>query len=207
MDAVDGYGGSLPIPDRFQHLLSLISSERFLKMQGLGNEVPFFICPFPPQDAPKMEQMAGQLANRLAQNGVHVLEINLYDLCIELLTARGIWEQVLETEPAVSKAELMELLQGVLDPEHHLVPAIAAKMEGVGAFDVMFLTGVGEVFPYIRSHNVLNNLQSTAKARPTVMFFPGRYTQSLEQGASLELFGVLHDDKYYRAFNVYHVQP
>ena len=206
MDAVDGYGGSLPIPDRFQHLLKLISSERFLRMQGLGNEVPFFICPFPPKDSVDMEQMAGQLANRLGQNGIRVLEINLYDLCIELLTERGIWEQVLEAEPTVSKAELMELLQGVLDPEHHLVPAIAAKMAEAGEFAVMFLTGVGEVFPYIRSHNVLNNLQCTAKARPTVMFFPGRYTQSLEQGASLELFGVLHDDKYYRAFNVYHIQ-
>lgn len=207
MDAVDGYGGSLPIPARFQHLLKLISSERFLKMQGLGNEVPFFICPFPPQDSVGMEQMAGQLANRLAQNGVHVLEINLYDLCIELLTERGIWEQVLEAEPAVSKAEFMELLQGVLDVELHLVPAIAAKMARADEFAVLFLTGIGEIFPYIRSHNVLNNLHSTAKARPTVMFFPGRYTQSLEQGASLELFDVLHDDKYYRAFNVYHIQP
>jgi hypothetical protein len=101
----------------------------------------------------------------------------------------------------------MELLQGVLDVELHLVPAIAAKMAQADEFAVLFLTGIGEIFPYIRSHNVLNNLQSTAKARPTVMFFPGRYTQSLEQGASLELFGVLHDDKYYRAFNVYHIQP
>jgi hypothetical protein len=207
MDAVDGYGGSLPIPERFQHLLKLISSERFLKMQGLGNEVPFFICPFPPQDSVGMEQMAGQLANRLAQNGVHVLQIHLYDLCVELLTERGIWEQLLDVEPAVSKAEFMELLQGVLDVELHLVPAIAAKMAQADEFAVLFLTGIGEIFPYIRSHNVLNNLQSTAKARPTVMFFPGRYTQSLEQGASLELFGVLHDDKYYRAFNVYHIQP
>ncbi|MFZ4848586.1 MAG: DUF1788 domain-containing protein [Caldilinea sp.] len=207
MDAVDGYGGSLPIPERFQHLLKLISSERFLKMQGLGNEVPFFICPFPPQDSVGMEQMAGQLANRLAQNGVHVLQIQLYDLCVELLTERGIWEQLLDVEPAVSKAEFMELLQGVLDVELHLVPAIAAKMAQADEFAVLFLTGIGEIFPYIRSHNVLNNLQSTAKARPTVMFFPGRYTQSLEQGASLELFGVLHDDKYYRAFNVYHIQP
>ncbi len=72
-------------------------------------------------------------------------------------------------------------------------------------FDVMFITGVGEVFPYIRSHNVLNNLQSTAQDRPTVMFFPGTYTQSLETGASLDLFGVLHDDKYYRAFNIFDV--
>ena len=70
----------------------------------------------------------------------------------------------------------------------------------------MFITGVGEVFPYIRSHNVLNNLQSTAKDRPTVMFFPGEYTQSLETGASLDLFGRLHDDKYYRAFNIFHVR-
>ena len=28
----------------------------------------------------------------------------------------------------------------------------------------------------------------------------------LEEGASLDLFGRLHDDKYYRAFNIYHYQ-
>ena len=103
-----------------------------------------------------------------------------------------------------SKVALKELLQGVLDPETHLVPAIAGKME-TQAFDVLFITGVGAVFPYIRSHNVLNNLQSTAKEQPTVMFFPGTYTQSLESGASLDLFGRLHDDKYYRAFNIYSI--
>ena len=73
-------------------------------------------------------------------------------------------------------------------------------------FDVLFLSGIGEIFPYIRSHNVLNNLQSTAKTKPTILFFPGEYRHSLEQGASLELFGLLHDDKYYRAFNIYEIQ-
>ena len=73
-------------------------------------------------------------------------------------------------------------------------------------FDVMFISGAGEVFPYIRTDNVLNNLQSTAKDKPTVLFFPGRYTHSLEGGASLDLFGRLHDDKYYRAFNIYHCE-
>jgi hypothetical protein len=53
---------------------------------------------------------------------------------------------------------------------------------------------------------VLNNLQSTAKTKPTVMFFPGEYRFSLEHGASLELFGLLHDDKYYRAFNIFETQ-
>ena len=197
--------GNKPIQDRFQHLLSVISGQRFLQKQGLGNEVPFFICPYKPEESIQMDRLQRQLVNQLSQTGVRVLEINLYDLSIEILKDRGIWEQVLEMEASVSKDQLKELLQGVLDPEAHLVPAMATKLSS-NEFDVLFLAGVGEVFPYIRSHNVLNNLQSTAKEKPTVMFFPGDYTHSLESGASLDLFGKLHDDKYYRAFNIYHCE-
>lgn len=196
---------SMPIQDRFNHLLEVISGQRFLKKQGLGNEVPFFICPFKPEEAVAMAKLQRQLRNKLDQAGVRTLDINLYDLSIDLLKERGIWDQIHEMEANVSKAELKELLQGVLDPEAHLVPAISARMQAA-EFDVMFISGVGEVFPYIRSHNVLNNLQSAAKEKPTVMFFPGAYTHSLETGASLDLFGRLHDDKYYRAFNIYHYE-
>lgn len=194
-----------PLQERFQHLLSVISGDRFLRKQGLGNEVPFFICPYRPEESVEMERIRQQLTKSLNQAGVRVLEINLYDLSIDLLQKRGVWEQILEVEPSVSKEQLKELLQGVLDPEKHLVPAIAEKMAHT-EFAVMFIAGVGEVFPYIRSHNVLNNLQSTAKEQPTVMFFPGAYTHSLETGASLDLFGRLQDDKYYRAFNIFHYE-
>ena len=197
--------GNKPIQDRFQHLLTIISGQRFLQKQGLGNEVPFFICPYKPEEYIQMERLQRQIVNQLSQTGVRVLEINLYDLSIEILKDRGIWEQLLEMEASVSKDQLKELLQGVLDPEAHLVPAMAVKL-AIIEFDVLFLSGVGEVFPYIRSHNVLNNLQSTAKEKLTVMFFPGDYTHSLESGASLDLFGKLHDDKYYRAFNIYHCE-
>lgn len=189
------------LSEHFDHLLRAISSERFLTRQGLGNEVPFFIAPFDPADTGDMAQLTRNLALKLGQSGVRVLEINLYDLCVELLQERGMFERILTDEPEWSRDELKELLQGPLDPEKHLVPAIAGKM-AEAEFDVMFLTGVGEVYPYIRSHTVLNNLQSTAKEQPTVMFFPGTYTHSLEKGASLDLFGALHDDKYYRAFNI-----
>lgn len=193
----------LPIKERYDHLLSVISSERFLKKQGLGNDTPFFICPFPPKEIVPMDRMRQQLKNRLQQQGIVILEINLYDLTVEMLKKRKIWEHILDIERDTAKEEIQELLQGVLDPESHLVPEIGLKMKQA-PFDVMFISGVGEVFPYIRSHKVLNNLQKTAKEQPTVMFFPGVYTQSLEKGASLDLFGRLHDDKYYRAFNIFH---
>lgn len=192
----------LSMSQRFEHLFAVISGQRFLQKQGLGNEVPFFICPYDPAESVEMERIQKQLVNRLSQVGVRVLEINLYDLAIEILQERGIFEQLLSVEATVSKDELRELLQGVLDPETHLVPAMAKKMADA-EFEVMFVSGVGEVFPYIRSHNVLNNLQSTAKEKPTVLFFPGAYTHSLQSGASLDLFGRLRDDKYYRAFNIY----
>ena len=195
----------MPMQDRLQHLFAVISSQRFRSRQGLGNEVPFFICPYKPEEAVAMERLRRQLVNRLEQSGIRILVINLYDLSIEILKERDIWDQILELEGSVSKEELKELLQGVLDPEAHLVPAIAAKMAAT-EHEVLFLSGVGEVFPYIRSHNVLNNLQSTAKEKPTVMFFPGAYTHSLESGASLDLFARLHDDKYYRAFNIFHCE-
>lgn len=209
-----------PLAHRFQHLLQVIGGERFLQMRGLNNDLPFYICEFQASEALDMQQVQGNLINSLANlqvpclggRGVKVQEINLYDLSIELLKAREgssdgsrLWDEILAVETDIDKDNLLELLQNVLGIEDYLIPAIGERLLQVD-FDVLFLTGVGEVFPYIRSHNVLNNLQSTAKDKPTVMFFPGEYRHSLEQGASLELFERLHDDKYYRAFNIYETQ-
>lgn len=183
------------------HLLSVVSSEAFLRNEGLNNEVPFHICPFTPGTTQDMTHAVKELTNALADQGVSVLEINLYDLVVEILKEEGDWEWLLENETTLSREQLKEELQGILDTESVLIPAIVKKMKAA-RFNVMFITGVGEVFPYIRSHNILNNLQRVAKEQPTLMFFPGKYQHSLASGASLRLFDKLTDDKYYRAFNI-----
>jgi hypothetical protein len=189
----------------FQHLFAVVSSSRFLNKQGLGNEVPFFICPFKPEQAVEMAKMQDQLTKRLTEAGIQILAINLYDLTLQRLEQEGDLDWLIENETRLSKQKLLEELQGILDVQSVLIPAIAQAINAQ-PYDVLFLTGIGEVFPYIRSHNVLNNLQSTAKEKPTLMFFPGDYIHTLETGASLELFGRLHDDKYYRAFNIFHYE-
>jgi len=208
------------LAQRFDHLFRIISSQRFLQMKGLNNDLPFYICEFRASEAFDMQRLQQQLINTLAGvqieclqgRGVKVMEINLYDLTIDMLKEREgssegfrLWDEILAVESEVEKDALQELLQNVLDIKGHLIPEIGKRLTQAD-YDVLFLTGIGEVFPYIRSHNVLNNLQSTAKNKPTVMFFPGEYRFSLEQGASLELFGLLHDDKYYRAFNIFEIQ-
>ena len=187
--------------ERAEHLFKVITSERFLTKQGLGNEVPFFICPYPAEEGLSMNEDRLDLVTRITHAGIAVLDLSLYDLSLGILEERGILDQILEIERDTDKREVRELLQSVLDPKANLIPRIGEAIEAT-PHDVIFLSGVGEVYPYIRSHNVLNNLQSTAKDKPTVLFFPGSYTHALATGASLDLFGRLHDDKYYRAFNI-----
>ncbi len=184
-----------------EHLFAVLSSNRFLQMEGLSNEVPFFIYPYDPENALEVAKSKKRIKNRLANKGIVVSEINLYDLSVEILKARGVWDRVLAFEPEQDKDDFRELLQGMLDPQLHIAPAIRAKL-AEGEFDIFFLTGIGEVFPYVRSHNVLNNLQSVVTGIPMLMFFPGRYEQSDTLGSSLVLFGRLTDDQYYRAKNI-----
>jgi hypothetical protein len=192
-----------PLQQRFTHLLDILSSEQFLKCQGLNNEVPFFICPFPASEAVSMAQMQRHLLIQLTQHGVSPLHIDLYDMVHEILVREGDWAWIQKNEARLTKDKLQEDLQGILDAEHRLIPEMAERMSAVDNFDLLIITGIGEVFPYIRSHTVLNNLQKVAEKKPTLLFFPGEYRQSLEHGASLELFGRLRDDRYYRAFNIF----
>ena len=184
-----------------EHLFDIMSGQRFLNMEGLSNEVPFFIYPYPPENAVEVAKATRRVTNRLHQKGITIREVNLYSLSVEILKKRGIWDKLIASEPGQDKDDFRELLQGMLDPQEHLAPAIRERLSD-GNFNIVFLTGIGEVFPYIRSHNVLNNLQSVVMGKPMLMFFPGRYDQSETLGSSLVLFGRLKDDQYYRAKDI-----
>ena len=184
------------IVKKFEHLYQVISNREFLRMESLGGEIPFFISAFDPKQQVEVEKAIRSLKNKLETNGIPVLELNLYDVAIELLNNELGEGEIFELEKNMDKKEFKEALQSILDINEVLIPKIKQLIEDSSA-KVYFLTGIGLVFPFIRSHNVLNNLQNVAKQAPTVAFFAGEYN-----GYSLELFGLMKDDNYYRAFNI-----
>lgn len=187
------------LAEQEEKLFKVLSSERFLKMEGLGNEVAHFIFDYDPSWSLDVEQAKKRIKTKLdTELGITVLEINLYDLCVELLKKRNVWDRVLAAEATMDKPEFLKLLQNMLDPQMHLAPAIKERMAGE-SFQILFLTGIGEVFPFVRSHTVLNNLQTVVSDKPMLLFFPGRYDVSATQGSALVLFGQLKDDSFYRA--------
>ena len=184
------------ITAKFDHLYKVISSRSFLNKEALGGEIPFFISAYDAKQERAVKEAIKLLKNKLETSGISVLELNLYDLVCEILEEKGGMEKMFRIEKAKSKEKFLRALQSSLNIHEVLMPKIKAKIEASRA-KVYFLTGTGLVFPYIRSHNVLNNLQNIAKESPTIAFFPGDY-----DGHTLKLFGLLKDDNYYRAFNI-----
>ncbi|WP_280493112.1 DUF1788 domain-containing protein [Nocardia asiatica] len=185
-----------------KHVYDVLRSERFLKMEGLSKEVPFFIYHFPPSWALDVEDMRDRVQTKLqSDEGRSVVEINLYDLAVELLKARGVWERVLDLEPTMDKSEFRGVLQGMLDPHDHLAPAIRARLDEQPS-DMVFLTGIGEVFPFIRTHTVLENLQSVVVGRPMLVWFPGTYEFTQTAGHQLRALNLGASDSYYRAKDI-----
>ncbi|MGP9503213.1 DUF1788 domain-containing protein [Specibacter sp. AOP5-B1-6] len=189
------------------HVYDVLRSERFLKMEGLSNEVPFFIYHYPPAWALEVEDMRDRVSNKLrSDDGLSVVEINLYDLAVRLLVERGVWERVLALEPEMDKSEFREVLQGMLDPHDHLAPAIREFISQTPS-DIVFLTGIGEVFPFIRTHTVLENLQSVVTGRPMLAWFPGTYEFTQTGGHQLRALNLSTSDSYYRAKDILEQEP
>ena len=63
--------------------------------------------------------------------------------------------------------------------------------------DVILITGVGEAFPFIRVHALLDAMQPHFSDVPILVMYPGTF-----DGRCVRLFDGLTPNPYYRAFNV-----
>jgi hypothetical protein len=185
-----------------KHVYEVLRSHRFLKMEGLSKEVPFFIYHYPPGWALGVEEVRERVATKLrSDDGLSVVEVNLYDLAIRLLQERGVWQRILSLELEMEKSEFRDLLQGMLDPHDHLAPAIRDLLTEIPS-DIVFLAGIGEVFPFIRTHTVLENLQSVVVGKPMLAWFPGTYEFTQAGGHQLRALNLTASDSYYRAKDI-----
>lgn len=184
------------ISDRFNAYFKTISSDRFLKMEALGGEIPFYIAAYDAKEELTIRKAINGLQKKLTAAGKTVLEINLYDISCQMLEEKGMLEKLFVVEQKKSKAKLLKAVQSALNIHRRLMPHIQTMIDEANA-DVYFVTGIGLVYPFMRSHNLLNNLQNVAKDAPTVAFFPGEYS-----GEYLSLFSLMKDDNYYRAFDI-----
>ena len=170
-----------------------ISDPDFLGNKGLSNEVGIHVFCYDPAD----ERIVRDFVSRLkAENGTpyRVIECDLYEIFLKLLEDKRVLKSVDALEEKRGKDYLLAQLQKIATPEALLG---YMKYEPHETGDVLFLTGVGKVFPFMRSHKMLDCMQVVFDDIPVVMLYPGSFN-----GQDLGLFGKFLDGHYYRAFNL-----
>ena len=176
---------------------SEIGKTSFLNGKGLGNEVSYYVFDYDPKDEILVREYIDKLVKKDKEfgDGYKLKVYDVYNLMIDLLESEGYLEDCFEMEKNDGMNYLVESVNDLLrmnDDNNYFAEYIE---ENTPEKAIVFLTGVGKIFPFVRSHKILNNLHQIFDRSPVVMFYPGKY-----DGQSLELFGEFKDDNYYRAF-------
>ena len=91
------------LTEKFTHLYNVIASKSFQNKESLGGEIPFFISAYHAVQELEVKDSIVLLKNKLASNGVKVLELNLYDIVCEILEDKGGVERMFQFEKTKSK--------------------------------------------------------------------------------------------------------
>ena len=194
-------GKEMDYNERYKYLMELLDDDKFIQKKYVGAEIPNYICAFPPEEVSSYNDMAQNLAKNLTRKGRKVLNLNVYEIMIEMLKDSGDFEDYLE-EPSLTHKKIMEDFEGVLDNDTEFAPKVAAIInESVP--DLVLMNGIGEAYPFIRIHTLLEKLPTLLKRLlPIVVFYPGNYDK-VTGSSALQLFGKLEHKNYYRAFNIF----
>ena len=193
--------------DLAERLFKTLSHPNFLAMKGLANEVPIFIQTYEPAQEDAARRMVESLALRLQSTGITLKSLDLFSLVLEELEEHNVLEDLLRDETGYEKRDLLDTLKNYSDPQTHLIPRLIRTIGDDGA-QLTLITGSGRIFPFLRTHTILESLQPAMFRHPVVIFFPGEYAQDPTGGSHLRLFGSIPSPRinnpYYRATNLDH---
>ena len=183
--------------ERLNKILPRVVSDEFLSGSGIGNEIAFYIFDYPPEDELRVRDYLRTLLDHIPKqkHGLRVRHIDLFDFVLDYLKGRKLLDKAIQMQADKGDDALKKALAGPLHETK--LASHFAEVARPERHDLVIVSGVGGVWPLLRSHALLNNLQPVMGKTPLVMFYPGRY-----DGQSLRLFGKLKNNNYYRAFKL-----
>jgi len=183
----------------------LDAAERMIRMpsfrqnKGLGNEVGYYVFDYPAEKELIVRERIDYMKskNSPAIDGFELVVFDLYDIVIDMLEQEGFMEQCFQFEKKKGLERIVKAVGNLLQINDDSSLIVQYIQERTPQDAVVFLTGIGKIYPLLRSHKVLNNLHQAIDHVPVVMFYPGKY-----DGQQLILFSEMKDDNYYRAFRL-----
>lgn len=187
------------LAERLDAIRERLDNDDFLNNRGLGNEIGFYIFDYPPQFELMVRDYLALLVGRMAKLGRRFVHLNLFDEMLVMLQERKLLDKAFELEKKKGIDELAKALKGPLE-QGRVAQHLVKKMDP-SAQEFVLLSGLGQCWPLLRGHSLLNALHAHMGETPLVLFYPGRYN-------GLELYPFDLDTaevapaNYYRAFQL-----
>ena len=193
------------INDSRQFVVDKLSDDALLGRKGNVMRQSLYIWQYEPsQEQYAKELVAAICEGDLPARGVSPLVVNLYDIVLEELDSQGLWEPLMEAEssPDNDRRDIILMLQDVVSVGGVISPKVNEIIADHPEANLVFINGVGETYPYVRTHAILTELTTS---KPVVLMFPGRYEQRSDGSSSLDILNIEQGSNggYYRATNVY----
>ena len=187
------------LEERLVKAEAMIKKPSFRKNKGLGNEVGYYVFDYEPYQELVVRKRIQELQNTNTELkfGYELIVFDLYELILQLLDEEGALEDLKDLEDEEGTQYVFDAIAETLKFEEKDSLIVNYIKDNTPKDAVVFLTGVGKCFPILRSHKILNNLHQVMDNCPVILFYPGVYT-----GNTLNIFGKLKDDNYYRAFPI-----
>ena len=181
------------IKERLDKVRVLIQESEFLEGKGLSNEVNIRIFCYEPENEMVVRHFVNQLETNQSLD-CHLIVCNLYKIFLSICDDMDITDVIPDMEEVDGSAYLLEQLNSAIG-NREFIDKIQYEPHKPG--DVLMLTEVGEVFPFMRIHTLLEALQPYFSDVPILVMYPGEF-----DGRHVKLFNRLAPNDYYRAFNV-----
>jgi hypothetical protein len=183
--------------ERLNEMPQRLIAEELLHNQGLGNEIGFYIFDYPPeQEAQVNEFLQMTLANiHKKRPELKICHVHLLELFKGYLESRSLWKKAVQLQKQKGDEAVLKALRGPLNIDRiteYFVTHYPPERQ-----DLIVMSGVGSVYPFIRAHTLLNRFHAPLGHTPLILFYPGEYDQQ-----SLKLFNLIPSDNYYRAFKL-----
>lgn len=185
------------LEERLDQIQVEINQEDFKRNRGRGNEVGYYVFDYPAPEEIKVRQYIQYLKEKHNSNitGYELKVYDVYDLMLDFIEKEGLMEACIQMEEKEGMAHLLKSIYDLLNMDKNDNYFAKYIEDNTPENAVVFITGVGKIFPFVRSHGILNKLHLVFDRVPVVLFYPGKYN-----GQTLMLFSEFKDDNYYRAF-------
>ncbi|GMA46060.1 hypothetical protein GCM10025854_15940 [Tetragenococcus muriaticus] len=191
----------MPLKEHIEKLSQTMEEEDFLSNHGLGNEVGYYIFDYDPKDELRIRDYVKNLNGSYVgeKTNYEVKVFNLYQLMLEYLDKRGFTEKAIKMEEKRGMQKLIESIGRLLKMDQAEESNFFFEYVNNHTPEkaVVLLTGIGEMYPLVRAHSILNKMHQVFDRVPVVMMYPGEYDK-----LSLTILNTNKDDNYYRAFRI-----